>query len=219
MKPIQGKLNDLARPVERASKLQLRQMTRRSRSANGHFCRSQSRDEIPEVVPSIIIPPPSRGPQYERNETAGPWSTEGGIGGGGNNRGGAFNLFTAGGFFGPNGGRFILKRIMLLVTFFAWTTFLSLMYHSLTTMASQLSSSWTSARQKEQIEAVTFVETESSECLAEAVSVEPEIMEGRVHSHIHIDRSGSFDSKSILSRSLGLYVLIMSSVFFFSFLK
>ena len=50
-----------------------------------------------------------------------PYYIAGGRGGGGN-RGGAFNLFTAGGFFGNGGGQFSLfERLRMMVLFFAWS--------------------------------------------------------------------------------------------------
>ncbi|GAX80332.1 hypothetical protein CEUSTIGMA_g7770.t1 [Chlamydomonas eustigma] len=82
--------------------------------------------KIPTVAPNFIIPPPSKGSQYDSNKFNDNFS---GVGdGNGGNRGGAFNLFT-GGFFGPNGGGSILKRLRLLIMFCIWS---ALMY-SLTT--------------------------------------------------------------------------------------
>ena len=43
-------------------------------------------------------------------------------GGGGGSRGGASNLFTAGGFFGPGGRANLLKRLRMVLIFFVWSS-------------------------------------------------------------------------------------------------
>ena len=50
-----------------------------------------------------VIPPPPR------------------LSGGGGNRGGAFNLFTAGGFFSPGGRANLFGRLRILFLFFCWS--------------------------------------------------------------------------------------------------
>ncbi|PNH10962.1 hypothetical protein TSOC_002260 [Tetrabaena socialis] len=98
--------------------------------------------EPPIIQPSIVIPPPSTGSQYDRNRlldtalggstdysadagrTGGSGSGGKGVGGGGGRRGGgADNVFSGGGFFGDR--RFgLLPRVLMLIQMLAWSVVL-----------------------------------------------------------------------------------------------
>mmetsp|Transcript_26564 Transcript_26564/g.57938 ORF Transcript_26564/g.57938 Transcript_26564/m.57938 type:complete len:306 (+) Transcript_26564:83-1000(+) len=105
--------------------------TKSSKSSGDEPGASSSRDKIPVVVPSYVIPPPNKGSQYDKD--AADWLGGGVNGGnagegGGKNRGGAYNLFT-GGFFGPGGGASSLwTRLRLIVLYALWAGCIMLIY-------------------------------------------------------------------------------------------